>query len=162
MRDNGRVHCSASCSELHVWVLLSCLAHGQTLRGVLFAFHVPPGSRRCFVSSLSCPRTLTMASLGRRCRRPLSVSLVLAATATVAAVIHSAAGGMYNFDTSKVVQLTDDNFRSMVLESKETWYVDAAAVVGVLAIHPGQSCCTPLLCLSILLDFSLVHSPDYL
>lgn len=37
------------------------------------------------------------------------------------------AGGMYNFKTSSVVQLTSDNFRSMVLDSKETWYADGAS-----------------------------------
>lgn len=31
--------------------------------------------------------------------------------------------GLYNWKTSKVVQLTEKNFQSLVLDSKETWYV---------------------------------------
>lgn len=33
------------------------------------------------------------------------------------------AAGLYNWKTSKVVQLTEKNFQSLVLDSKETWYV---------------------------------------
>lgn len=40
----------------------------------------------------------------------------------MAGVFSTAVGGMYNYETSSVVRLTSDNFRSMVLDSKETWY----------------------------------------
>lgn len=43
------------------------------------------------------------------------------------------AGGMYNFKTSSVVQLNSDNFRSMVLDSKETWYADGASRLALYA-----------------------------
>lgn len=67
------------------------------------------------------------------------------------------AGGMYNFKTSSVVQLNSDNFRSMVLDSKETWYADGAsrlalyattllhcfkALVGVLFLGGCRSTCS--------------------
>lgn len=68
----------------------------------------------------------------------------------MAADFSTAAGGMYNFKTSSVVQLTSDNFRSMVLDSKETWYADGASR---LALHAWRSMQRPC-CIASWLGFS--------
>lgn len=67
-----------------------------------------------------------MAAVSRRWRRWPSLFVCLATSALLAGVVSTAAGGMYNHKTSSVVQLTSDNFRSMVLDSKETWYAGDA------------------------------------
>lgn len=54
--------------------------------------------------------------------------VVLAAASTVT----PAAAGLYNWNKSKVVQLTEKNFQSLVLDSKETWYVCSCCVGLVL------------------------------
>lgn len=65
-----------------------------------------------------------MIAVNRRWRRWPSLLVCLAASALVAGGFRTVAGGMYNFKTSSVVQLNSDNFRSMVLDSKETWAVE--------------------------------------
>lgn len=65
-----------------------------------------------------------MAAVSRRWRRWPSLVVCLATSALLAAVFSTVAGGMYNHKSSSVVQLTSDNFRSMVLDSKETWAVE--------------------------------------
>lgn len=68
----------------------------------------------------------TMAAVNRRWRRWPSLFACLAVNALVAGVVSTAVAGMYNYKTSSVVQLTSDNFHSMVLDSKETWYAEGA------------------------------------
>lgn len=74
-----------------------------------------------------------MIAVNRRWRRWPSLLVCLAASALVAGGFRTVAGGMYNFKTSSVVQLNSDNFRSMVLDSKETWYADGASRLALYA-----------------------------
>lgn len=62
------------------------------------------------------------AILGRPALWAASAFLVVLAAASGTTPV---AAALYNWKTSKVVELTEKNFQSLVLDSKETWYVSA-------------------------------------
>jgi len=64
---------------------------------------------------------------------------VLAAASTAT----PAAAGLYNWKKSKVVELTEKNFQSLVLDSKETWYV-CSCCVGLVLLFLFSAVARPL------------------